>query len=352
MPPPLPAQALCVCPTRELVVQNQMVLERMGKFTGGTGWFGRGRARRRGGGRPSTVWRCCCGGVGGGACGVWGGDGVVGCFGGDGAGGQASRACPGRRLFAFHPSPCPTPPLEPDVDWRSGACGGSSGKSLHLLHVPLRTSPAGITCTSTAAADYAVSRRTRISDQVGGVVVVVVCVCVKQKRERVCVCRFVGAWRRVCECVCVVVVVGGGGGWGGGSGYLSVFSPHPQPPVATLPFLPWLPIAPLPYLTYPPPVPGPLPPTCPRPPPPHTHARSSSAPTASCATGCRSGCWMCAPSQSWYLTRQTRCSRCGLRALAAWGSPAQCGYGWWEEGVLKVVAGVCRPPGWCVVWAR
>ncbi|KAI7839653.1 hypothetical protein COHA_006462 [Chlorella ohadii] len=27
-------QALCVCPTRELVVQNQMVLERMGKFTG------------------------------------------------------------------------------------------------------------------------------------------------------------------------------------------------------------------------------------------------------------------------------------------------------------------------------
>ncbi|KAL4418934.1 hypothetical protein ABPG77_009114 [Micractinium sp. CCAP 211/92] len=28
------AQALCVCPTRELVVQNQMVLERMGKFTG------------------------------------------------------------------------------------------------------------------------------------------------------------------------------------------------------------------------------------------------------------------------------------------------------------------------------
>ncbi|EFN51370.1 hypothetical protein CHLNCDRAFT_28127, partial [Chlorella variabilis] len=48
-------QALCVCPTRELVVQNQMVLERMGKFTGGTGWFGRGRARRRGGGRPSTV---------------------------------------------------------------------------------------------------------------------------------------------------------------------------------------------------------------------------------------------------------------------------------------------------------
>ena len=31
--PPRP-QALCVCPTRELVVQNQMVLERMGKFTG------------------------------------------------------------------------------------------------------------------------------------------------------------------------------------------------------------------------------------------------------------------------------------------------------------------------------
>ena len=31
-------QALCVCPTRELVVQNQMVLERMGKFTGG--WVG------------------------------------------------------------------------------------------------------------------------------------------------------------------------------------------------------------------------------------------------------------------------------------------------------------------------
>ena len=35
-------QALCVCPTRELVVQNQMVLERMGKFTGGwvAGWVG------------------------------------------------------------------------------------------------------------------------------------------------------------------------------------------------------------------------------------------------------------------------------------------------------------------------
>lgn len=36
---PLSAQALCVCPTRELVVQNQMVLERMGKFTGGL-WVG------------------------------------------------------------------------------------------------------------------------------------------------------------------------------------------------------------------------------------------------------------------------------------------------------------------------
>jgi ATP-dependent RNA helicase DDX19/DBP5 len=32
--PTLPApQALCVCPTRELVVQNLMVLERMAKFT-------------------------------------------------------------------------------------------------------------------------------------------------------------------------------------------------------------------------------------------------------------------------------------------------------------------------------
>ena len=27
-------QALCVCPTRELVAQNQAVLEKMGKFTG------------------------------------------------------------------------------------------------------------------------------------------------------------------------------------------------------------------------------------------------------------------------------------------------------------------------------
>lgn len=30
---PLHAQALCVCPTRELVIQNLMVLERMGKFS-------------------------------------------------------------------------------------------------------------------------------------------------------------------------------------------------------------------------------------------------------------------------------------------------------------------------------
>ena len=40
--PPLGLQALCVCPTRELVVQNQMVLERMAKYTGGRVWGGGG----------------------------------------------------------------------------------------------------------------------------------------------------------------------------------------------------------------------------------------------------------------------------------------------------------------------
>ena len=42
-PAVLAPQALCVCPTRELVVQNQMVLERMGKFTGG--WVGAGQGQ-------------------------------------------------------------------------------------------------------------------------------------------------------------------------------------------------------------------------------------------------------------------------------------------------------------------
>ena len=53
-------QALCVCPTRELVVQNQMVLERMGKYTGeqrrcwGLCWEGGRRCCGAGAGR------CCC----------------------------------------------------------------------------------------------------------------------------------------------------------------------------------------------------------------------------------------------------------------------------------------------------
>lgn len=52
--PPSPScsgQALCVCPTRELVVQNQMVLERMGKFTGGF-------VRQPSGTRLLVRWRC------------------------------------------------------------------------------------------------------------------------------------------------------------------------------------------------------------------------------------------------------------------------------------------------------
>ena len=46
-------QALCVCPTRELVVQNQMVLERMGKYTGE-----QRSAALPGAGRCGTA--CCC----------------------------------------------------------------------------------------------------------------------------------------------------------------------------------------------------------------------------------------------------------------------------------------------------